>query len=106
MRSNAQSELLLQPTEPCSGTKPSHRGSRLPEDFHPDLTYACQLIPDINAEEEAEHFRDYWSAQPGQRGVKADWPATWRNWIRICRDRGRYARKAAVTISQPAPVFR
>ena len=27
-------------------------------------------------------FADHWAAQPGQKGVKADWPATWRNWIR------------------------
>jgi hypothetical protein len=27
-------------------------------------------------------FVDYWIAQPGQRGVKVDWEATWRNWMR------------------------
>lgn len=27
-------------------------------------------------------FIDYWIAQPGQKGVKLDWNATWRNWIR------------------------
>lgn len=27
-------------------------------------------------------FRDYWKAQPGQRGIKADWEATWRNCCR------------------------
>lgn len=31
---------------------------------------------------EAERFRDYWHGVPGQRGRKADWFATWRNWIR------------------------
>lgn len=31
---------------------------------------------------EAAKFRDYWVAQPGQKGVKLDWPATWRNWCR------------------------
>jgi hypothetical protein len=31
-------------------------------------------------------FRDYWTAQPGQRGVKADWDATYRNWIRKAAD--------------------
>lgn len=32
----------------------------------------------------AEHlvFIDYWIAQPGARGVKVDWAATWRNWMR------------------------
>ena len=29
-----------------------------------------------------ETFRDYWVAQPGQKGRKADWEATWRNWVR------------------------
>jgi hypothetical protein len=27
-------------------------------------------------------FLDYWRGIPGQRGVKADWPATWRNRVR------------------------
>ncbi|WP_207207357.1 hypothetical protein [Xylanimonas protaetiae] len=27
-------------------------------------------------------FIDYWRAQPGQKGVKLDWVATWRNWLR------------------------
>lgn len=31
---------------------------------------------------ELEKFRDYWAALPGQKGVKTDWPATWRNWVR------------------------
>lgn len=29
-----------------------------------------------------QEFIDYWHAAPGQRGVKADWLATWRNWVR------------------------
>jgi hypothetical protein len=31
---------------------------------------------------EADRFRDYWRGMPGQKGVKADWDATWRNWVR------------------------
>ncbi len=27
-------------------------------------------------------FTDYWHAAPGQRGVKLDWFATFRNWCR------------------------
>ena len=27
-------------------------------------------------------FRDYWVAQPGAKGRKSDWLATWRNWCR------------------------
>lgn len=32
--------------------------------------------------EQAKRFRDYWIAVPGQKGVKLDWEATFRNWIR------------------------
>lgn len=31
---------------------------------------------------EADRFRDHWIAAAGARGRKADWQATWRNWIR------------------------
>lgn len=33
-------------------------------------------------------FRDYWVAQPGSKGTKLDWFATWRNWVRrVVNDR-------------------
>lgn len=31
---------------------------------------------------EVDRFRDYWIAKPGKDGVKQDWRATWRNWMR------------------------
>lgn len=37
--------------------------------------------------DEAAKFVDYWRAQPGQKGVKTDWPATWRNWVRNAAQR-------------------
>ncbi len=30
---------------------------------------------------------DYWRSQPGQKGVKVDWRATWRNWMRTAMER-------------------
>lgn len=30
----------------------------------------------------AEKFSDYWRAQPGRDGIRADWEAVWRNWVR------------------------
>jgi uncharacterized protein YdaU (DUF1376 family) len=36
----------------------------------------------------AKEFHDHWLGQPGQRGVKLDWYATWRNWIRRERRMG------------------
>lgn len=38
-------------------------------------------------ETEADSFRDYWTAKPGQAGVKLDWLATWRNWCRKAMER-------------------
>ena len=65
--------------------KENKRGSRLTQDWF--LTkalgeWASQERPDIDVRLVAEQFKDYWIAQPGQKGVKLDWDATWRNWVR------------------------
>ena len=31
---------------------------------------------------ESRKFADYWAAKAGAGGVKLDWQATWRNWVR------------------------
>jgi len=41
-----------------------------------------QGLTEKQARDQADRFRDYWIAQPGQKGVKVDWGATWRNWVR------------------------
>lgn len=46
------------------------------------VAFCLSERPDLSPESVAAEFRDYWSAQPGQRGVKLDWEATWRNWVR------------------------
>jgi vancomycin resistance protein YoaR len=64
------------------------RGHRLPDDWlpsAPDMAIAIQIIGTDRTDAELEKFRDYWKAQPGQRGLKLDWPATWRNWVRNSR---------------------
>lgn len=63
------------------------RSSRAPPDFIPDLDFARREVPDIDAEREAQKFRD-WEFKT----ARSDWPATWRTWIGTCRDTGRYAR--------------
>lgn len=48
-----------------------------------DLVAAMRAeCSNVNLQAEHRVFVDYWIAQPGQRGVKTDWPATWRNWMR------------------------
>ena len=38
--------------------------------------------PDVDHRKEHAVFVDYWIAQPGQKGVRTNWDATWRNWMR------------------------
>ena len=67
---------------------PPKRATRLPADFVCDINYARdQGLPTRQALREAERFRDFWSAKPGKDGIKLDWPATWRNWVRGAADR-------------------
>jgi len=66
-------------------SRPVSRGSRLPADWSPstaDAEFLQSTRPDLTLAVVAAEFLDYWIAQPGQRGVKTDWPATWRNWVR------------------------
>ena len=61
------------------------RGSRLPNDWMlpPEWrVWAQQERPDLNVDREAASFADHWHAKAGADGVKLDWEATWRNWIR------------------------
>ena len=37
---------------------------------------------DLNPTVVFDGFRDYWVSVDGSKGVKLDWTATWRNWIR------------------------
>ena len=61
------------------------RASRLPADWQPsfeEIQFCRTERPDLNPDNVASQFRDYWIAQPGAKGRKADWMATWRNWVR------------------------
>lgn len=70
-----------------SSRQKNSRGTRLPPDWQLPPEYAedlrqidSRLIP--AARQIADKFRDYWVAVPGAKGVKLDWRATWRNWVR------------------------
>lgn len=60
-------------------------GSRLPEDWALPAEWqdwAEKERPDLNIGTTANGFRDFWVAKAGKDGRKADWQATWRNWVR------------------------
>lgn len=75
----------------CSGAssdaKPplAAKGSRLPKDWALPAeweTWCRAARPDLEPKAVADGFRDFWVAKAGQGGVKLDWEATWRNWVR------------------------
>lgn len=62
------------------------KGCRLPDDWilSEELGY-WSMRQGLKREEvfdQYDKFVDYWKAVPGQKGVKLDWDATFRNWIR------------------------
>lgn len=46
------------------------------------VEYCKSKRPDLDPFETFDAFRDWWIAQPGGKGLKLDWTATWRTWIR------------------------
>lgn len=80
-----------QKTEPVAA-KATAQGTRLPADWALPrswgewaLSHASEQGHALSADAvraTAEKFRDFWVAKPGKDGRKADWEATWRNWIR------------------------
>lgn len=73
----------------AASPKREPKGTRLPDGWRPEgelrqwtLDTIRKAESQVSAGHELERFVDYWRAQPGAKGRKADWPATWRNWIR------------------------
>lgn len=70
-------------TDKSNNYKRTALATRLPDDWNPsnaDIEFANQT--GVDWIKNAEIFRDYWVAQPGVKGRKANWSATWRNWVR------------------------
>lgn len=84
-------ELPLPPPTIASPPAPppsrEARGCRLPLDFEPAPDALAWALSDLRAppdlvRSETERFRDHWMGEAGARGRKANWNATWRNWMR------------------------
>lgn len=65
------------------------RGTRLPQPYELTAEMAQIAVAEgVNAGREHQRFCNYWWAQPGAKGVKLDWLATWRNWCMKAADGG------------------
>jgi len=73
----------------------------MPHDFTPDHAASLRQLHDLDIPRELGRFSDYWQSQPGQKGVKLNWQATWRNWLRTCQETGRYARRGHANPDNP-----
>ena len=68
-----------------NNTKKSSNGTRLPDDWQPPQEFKdfCEdKYPNVDTMGELQSFKDYWIGVPGQKGRKANWLATWRNWLK------------------------
>ena len=72
--------------EPKGSPKKTNLGSRilaewkLPKDW--GEWAVSEGMDDLSVRKQADRFRDYWLGISGKAGVKLDWQATWRNWVR------------------------
>lgn len=81
----SQSQSQSPSIKPIKSKTESASASRLPADWMPndvDVKFCQAERPELHVEATALRFRDYWVAQPGVKGRKVDWSATWRNWVR------------------------
>lgn len=80
--SDAEPGPTTTPVQPkaSKGTRLA-RDWTLPEEWR---TWALDTRPELanSIETEADSFRDHWLAATGSNATKADWLATWRNWVR------------------------
>lgn len=77
-RREENKEQKQEPVRSPSGSRLSADWS-LPDDWR---SWAERERPDVDVLRESRVFADYWAGQAGAKGRKADWQATWRNWIR------------------------
>ena len=88
LRTQSDSNATHYPLPTTQDTLPKEkkqRGSRLPTDFlMPDdwFDFCRQERPDLTPDKVFDSFKDFWIAKAGAGGVKLDWLATWRNWVR------------------------
>lgn len=53
--------------------------AQLPDEWR---NYCQTERPDLNPDSVFADFGDYWKSLAGSKGVKLDWFATWRGWVR------------------------
>jgi hypothetical protein len=104
--SSEEKSFAPQPSAAAAKPKKASRGARLADDWQLPGEWHEWAVKEFDAapaavSAQAEKFRDYWIAQPGQKGVKANWFSTWKNWCRTARERSasRYGKPPATAFT-------
>lgn len=75
------------------------RGTRLPTDWQmsdEQKMFCLKERPELDPIKVSENFKDYWIGISGAKGIKKDWDATWRNWVRNQRVHPSVAAKQSI----------
>ena len=75
-----------------ASSKQKTKGSRIADEWEMPSDWIEWAVVEMSvfrnvAVSESGRFKDYWMSQPGAKGVKANWKATWRNWVRSAAER-------------------
>lgn len=76
----------------------ARKGCRLPIDWMPDPlpdSMNWREWDDGSIVRELSKFRDWAASAPGSKGVKQDWNAAWRNWLRRAEQDGNLGKQAS-----------
>lgn len=73
------------PAPPETKPTPKPKATRIPDPFvvtdeMREWAAEKRMPPDL-VDYETERFEHYYRAEPGLKGTKLDWPATWKNWL-------------------------
>lgn len=83
---NTKEDTNVSSKKDVSSPPSKSNGSRLPSDWFLPKEWGEWAVSQGASVDlirhEAEKFKDYWHSVAGAKGRKADWYATWRNWIR------------------------
>ena len=94
-----KSSLAVVPTEKKKSSTHRSKASRIAHDWilpSAYLDWALNNFPSYSEQHVflmAEKFKDYWLARAGAAALKADWFATWRNWVRTDAERAQVNNK-------------
>jgi len=88
-------------------SKTATRGARLPANWKPDselAEWSKTERPDLDLRKVFAEFTDYWNSVAGGKGVKLDWNATWRNWVRSQKvEKQSFAQQSADVVRTTTP---